>query len=192
MNEQQEKDFAKALEEGLMVRIVGDKIIMAKPLSDEDYERARAGTLIERVSSFMAQGELEQDILDYIGAWWGIPPMSEEYRLPGRPTFGLFEQRYGKPGYGGLDLSLTGHDDVLLWSGLSQQLASAIINLIGRGEVHWHWALPVYYLEESRPLPLPLASWPVTERHTTGKTWLPVEFLLGPSCDGLLCPSQSL
>lgn len=190
MNEQQVQDMTKAIKEGLMARLVGGKLIMAKPLSDEDYERARQGALIEKVPHSMTQGELEQDVLGYIAAWRGIPPMSEEYRIPGLPTFGCFEQRYGRPRYGGIDISLTGHDNVLLWSGLSDPLATAIINLLSHGAAHWHWTLPIYYLEESRPLPYPLAEWPA-ERYAE-KRWLPVEFHLGPSCDSLLCPTQSL
>jgi len=190
MEEQQVKDFAKALEEGLMVRLVGDNIIMAMPLSDEDYERAKRGTLIEKVPHPLTAEEIEADIVHYILTWMHSPWESEEYRKPGIPTFACFEKRYGRPGRGGVDLNLTGNENVLLWSGLSPELASAIINLISRGAVHWHPCLPIYYMDEGRrPLPYPLAVYPVKESYTT-KHWLPVEFALGHSCDRLLCPSQ--
>jgi hypothetical protein len=166
-----------------------ETVLLAMPLSDEDYERVRQGTAIERAPANLTLQELERDILEYIGSWYA-KPHAPGRRTLGTPTFTCLEQRYGRPSFGGTDLNLTDQHNIVLWRGLSQNLARAILNLCQRGEIHWHPTLAVYYLEEGRALPLPLVHWPITKTFDKPH-WLPVDFELGPSCDAYNCPNKT-
>jgi hypothetical protein len=98
------------------------------------------------------------------------------------PTFTYLEQRYGRPSFGGIDLSYSQADNVVLWTGISQKLGQAIINLTTAGTIHWHPTTAFQYSVQGRALALPLASLPIEKEYSTGH-WLPVAFRLGPNCD---------
>jgi len=163
----------------------GEEIILAKPPSDEAMEKIRQGLHIEKAPPNLTLGELETDIIEYIGDWH-----NGRYGSLGCPTFTCLEQRYGRPRSGGTDLELTGSKNVILWQGLSQNLAQAIVDLSVNLRIHWHPTLAISYINEGRPLPLPIASYPITEEYAKPH-WLPVEFYVGSSCDDAFCPTRT-
>lgn len=162
----------------------GETLILAQPLSDEAKETILQGLHIQKAPPNLTPAELEADIIEYIGDWH-----EGCYGGLGRPTFTCLEQRYGRPRSGGMDLELTGSKNVILWQGLSQNLAQAVVGLCVNLQIHWHPTLAIFYIYEGRPLPLPIASYPITQEYA--KThWLPVVFHLGPSCEDEFCPNR--
>ena len=134
--------------------------------------------------------EMETDILDYITKWWAQPLRQDRYGYPGLPTFNILQKRYGKQGMGQYDFYLTGYTNVILWQHLSVTLATAIVNLCVRENIHWHHDLAfAFYLIQGSPLALPLAEWPITQEYDKPH-WLPVYFKLEPLCDSLDCPKR--
>jgi len=181
------QDKGKRIEPGVIALMSpdGKEVLLAKPLSDEDVATIEQGLHIEKAPPNLTLAELEADIVEYIGGWH-----SGRYGSLGCPTFTCLEQRYGRPRIDGTDLELTGSKNVTLWQGLSQGLAQAILNLCVNGQIHWHPTLAVFYMVEGRPLPLPLAYYPIREEYRNPH-WLPVEFHLGAACDDSFCPNRT-
>jgi hypothetical protein len=162
----------------------GEFIELAKPYSDEAIKAIVQHEHIQKAPGNLTIEQLEADIPEYIADWH-----ADRYGPLGRPTFTCLEQRYGKAMFGGVDLTYTRAANVVLWQTLTQNLAQALINLLTRGEIHWHPTLALYYLTEGRALPLPLALLPIEEDYKD-LHWLPVEFISGEACEDAFCPNR--
>lgn len=134
--------------------------------------------------------EMETDILDYITRWHAQPMREDRHINPGMPIFSVLQRRYAKQAMGQYVFHLMGYKNVILWQHLSATLATAIVNLCVRGDIHWHEAFLVHYMHEGKLLPLPVAHWPITEEYDKPH-WLPVCFEVGPLCDEPGCPKRS-
>jgi len=125
------------------------------------------GFAISRSLANLALEQLEADILNFI-------------REHDCVTFPELQARYGGRGHGDSDLVLPKYENIVLWRGLSEDLATAITNLCVRGDMHWHESSPVMYWP--RPLILPLAHWPISQEYKTPH-WLSICFRAGKSCE---------
>ena len=133
------------------------------------------GFAISRSLANLTLEELEEDMLAFVRAHNSV-------------TFAALQSRYGRRGHGDSDLVLPKYPNIVLWCGLSEDLATAITSLCMSGQLHWHEVFPVRYWPQ--PLILPLAHWPITEEYNKPH-WLPIEFLPGPSCDDVFCPNRT-
>jgi hypothetical protein len=151
--------------------------------------------------------EIEQDILNFLedpNIW---PARADKVgsRQDRFATFATFERRFGRPRFKGLDMTVANKPNVILWQGLSENLATAVGNLISQRKMHWHyltsWDLGYY----SRLIPLPIAEdvcgyiYPAADSDLEPQPieydrphWLPVVFVPGPFCDDIDCPNSPI
>jgi hypothetical protein len=145
--------------------------------------------------------EIEQDILNFLEDpnIWPARQDNLGSRWDKIATFATFERRFGRPRSGGLDMTVANQPNVVLWQGLSENLATAVGNLIRQRKMHWHGTFHMYY---SRPIPLPIASdvldyyldseLEVQAREFSKPHWFPVQFFPGPFCDSVDCPNSPI
>lgn len=165
----------------------GEEMEILPPISDEDSEKLQQGLHILKAAPDLEGVVVEADIVAYIMYWGDLDDKGCGVYM--EPTFTYLEQRYGRPAFGGMDLAYSQADNVALWTGISQKLGQAIINLTTSGKIHWHPTTSAQYELQGRALPLPLASLPI-DREYTAPHWLPVAFRLGPSCADHFCPNR--
>jgi hypothetical protein len=165
----------------------GEQMMMLPGIPNEELEMLQQGGHILKAAPDLEGEKLEADIIAYIMFWYDLH--NEGGGVYMEPTFTYLEQRYGRPSLGGMDLSYSQADNVVLWTGISQKLGQAIINLTTEGEIHWHPTTAGQYQIQGRALPLPLASLPI-DREYTAPHWLPVAFRLGLNCDDHFCPNR--
>jgi hypothetical protein len=165
----------------------GKQMMIMPGISEEEMEMLRQGLHIIKAEPNLEGEELEANIVAYMMFWYDL--YIEHSGLYMEPTFTYLEQRYGRPTFGGQDLSYSEADNVILWTGISQALGQAIINLTTKGEIHWHPTTAIQYDIQGRALPLPLASLPIDTEYTTPH-WLPVAFRLGRNCGDHFCPNR--
>jgi hypothetical protein len=164
----------------------GERMTLLPAIPNEDLEMLHKGLHILKAEPNLEGEELEADIIAYIMFWYET---HDEGGIYTEPTFTYLEQRYGKPTFGGMDLSYSQAANVVLWTGISQKLGQAIINLTTSGEIHWHPTTAGQYEIQGRALALPLAFLPIDREYTTPH-WLPVAFRLERSCDDHFCPDR--
>jgi hypothetical protein len=167
----------------------GEVMNIIPPIPKEELELLRQGAHILKAEPNLEGEELETNIIVYIAFWCDWYAEGRGGALYMEPTFTLLEQRYGRPTFGGQDLSYSETDNVVLWTGISQALGQAIINLTAKRAIHWHPTTAIQYDLQGRMLPLPLASLPIDREYTTPH-WLPVTFRLGPNCGDHFCPNR--
>ncbi|HUV51641.1 MAG TPA: hypothetical protein VMW64_01025 [Dehalococcoidia bacterium] len=95
--------------------------------------------------------------------------------------------RYGERGTG--DHALTLGTNLIVWTGLSESLVTAILRLLEKREIHAHPVSWLTYLIDGGGLKLPLAKRP-PKRGYTREHWAPLAFRMGPRCGLKDCPGN--
>ena len=167
----------------------GEEMKILPPVPEEDLEMLRHGDHVIEAEPNLEGDELEANIVGYMMFWYEMCSKGRGPSLYLEPTFTYLEQRYGRPTFGGQDLSYPEADNVILWCGIGQALGQAIINLTTKGVIHWHPTTALQYDLQGRALALPLASLPIDREYATPH-WLPVTFRLDRSCEDHFCPNR--
>lgn len=98
--------------------------------------------------------------------------------------------RYGDLGKGDHSLTIEPSLNIILWTGMSEKLVTAIIQLVHNREIHIHPGSFLAYMIDGGGLRLPLA-----KRAPKGgykePHWLPVSIRNGPFCGLKHCPARS-
>lgn len=98
-------------------------------------------------------------------------------------TFAAIQEHCGRRGKGKAPLVLPSDPKVVLWKGLSDELACVVVDLCESRLMHWHPCTPVEYWPRPLSFDVPWLTWPIEGAITT-ESWLPITFHAGASCEG--------
>jgi len=116
-------------------------------------------------------GQMMEDVLWYIENYDWVTPVE-------------LERRYGEQGDGAHSLCLG--KNMVVWTGMSEKLTTAIMQLLEAKAIHSHPGSYLAYIIDGGGLKLPLAKRPPKGGYAK-EHWLPLVFRSGPKCTAKGC-----